>query len=496
MPPPAGSNPLTRGLRVAVLDREFPPPEPFCPPPIPGLRVSTLTPASAQLLAGAGAWQHLAPPRVAPFHDMEVWDAGGGGFMRFNAHALARGAMGWVAENAAVASALAREVRAPGSNVELLEGCGIAAAALPPYRGALGGELAALRLEGGGREVRARLVVGADGAGARVRQLAGIRTRGREYGQRGVVATVSTAGEPNATAWQRFLPTGPLALLPVRDGFSNVVWTTTPQHAAALEAASPAEFGAAVNAALTGGAHYPPRGLAGALGPLEGLARMLGGGGGGGGEPPAGSIRSAAFVPPPMVLECVGPAPRSFPLVLRHAGRYVRPRVALVGDAAHAVHPLAGQGVNLGLGDVRALVQAIADAGARVQRTLPVPVPCRAPGATAQLQLGEGASKRGARRIRCGLTTASLSPFTTCSGGGEGRGRRDDAGASVRGPPAAGQRRHGRGAGRPAGGVCAGGGPAGGAAQPGHGPHQRLARGQTNHHAVRDVWCLDISVHE
>ena len=108
-----------------------------------------------------------------------------------------------------------------------------------------------LDLEGGG-VLRARLVVGADGGRSRVRTMAGIRTAGWGYGQRGVVATVATAGPPNEAAWQRFLPTGPLALLPVRDGYSNVVWSTTPAHARELEAMGRAEFGAAVTEALHG----------------------------------------------------------------------------------------------------------------------------------------------------------------------------------------------------------------------------------------------------
>ncbi|GIL43781.1 hypothetical protein Vafri_1398 [Volvox africanus] len=189
--------------------------------------------------------------------------------------------------------------------------------------------------------------------------MAGIRTWGWGYGQRGLVATVSTA-EPSMTAWQRFLPTGPLALLPVRDGYSNIVWSTTPQTATAMEAMTPAAFAAAVNKALsdppiatTAGTFTSWLGPMAAslerLGPFAEFGKNFGSG-------------SNGFQDPPLVLGWAGGPPRSFPLQLKQAGRYILPRLALVGDAAHAVHPLAGQGVNLGFGDARVLVEALAGA--------------------------------------------------------------------------------------------------------------------------------------
>jgi ubiquinone biosynthesis monooxygenase Coq6 len=372
------AGPLTAHLDVVVLDRAFPPaaggPRP-APAPPPG---PARPPASADALRAAGAWAALAPPAAATFHAMQVWSTSPRGSVRYDAHEISRAEMGWVAENSAIAGALARALRAGGAGAALRAG-GVASAALPPAGGADGaGALAELELEGGGR-LRARLLVGADGAASRVRALADIRALGREYGQRAVVATVALEGGPTATAWQRFLPTGPVALLPVRGGYANAVWSTTPAEAAALEGAGAAEFVRALNAALHAGA----------------------------------APASARWSPPPRVKERVGPPPRSFPLAARAAGRYVRPRLALVGDAAHTVHPLAGQGVNLGLADAAALAAQVA-ASVAAGRDLGCP-----------LGLEEG-YERPRRRANAAMA-AALDGLARAFGGGGGA-----AGAALR----------------------------------------------------------------
>ncbi|KAI7843241.1 hypothetical protein COHA_003075 [Chlorella ohadii] len=217
--------------------------------------------------------------------------------------------MGYVAENRLTVAAL--HLRLRSSSAVQLDG----------------GPFVQLNLEGGG-SLQARLLVGADGRGSRVRQWAQIRTIGRDYGQRGVVATLATSW-PNQTAFQRFLPTGPVALLPVRGGYSSLVWSCPPKMAARLEALPRHELAAAVTEALTGPPHYPPK-------------------------PPLGSLLSGIMAPARTTKFVEPPQARSW--------RYVRPRVALIGDAAHGIHPLAGQGVNLGFGDVRVLAAAIANA--------------------------------------------------------------------------------------------------------------------------------------
>ena len=174
-----------------------------------------------------------------------------------------------------------------------------------------------------GRSLSAGLLVAADGALSRVRDLAGFRTREWDYGQRAIVCTVETGLPHQATAWQRFLNTGPLAFLPL-PGFEgrhycSIVWSAEPDLADALAALSDREFCDAAG---------------------EALESRLG-----------------------AVLDC---SPRaSFPLRQRHAVEYTRPGIALVGDAAHTIHPLAGQGINLGLQDVIALSEELTAGMAR-----------------------------------------------------------------------------------------------------------------------------------
>jgi ubiquinone biosynthesis monooxygenase Coq6 len=190
-----------------------------------------------------------------------------------------------------------------------------------------------------GSKLHCRLVVAADGARSRIRDLAGFRTVGWSYNQRGLVATVATA-EPNDTAWQRFLPNGPLALLPVRDGYSNVVWTVAPEMARELESSSSQGFADAVNKALqqdpssiqTGAAGAAAaaagpvaaagavfQGLGGVLSQAPVVGPLLGGAVGSGGDAGSGSYWRA----PPRVEGWVGSSPKSFPLQLQHSGRWV-----------------------------------------------------------------------------------------------------------------------------------------------------------------------------
>ncbi|KXZ50259.1 hypothetical protein GPECTOR_17g897 [Gonium pectorale] len=368
---------------VVIVGGGMPQPITFTPPPVPELRVSTVTPGSIAVLQTAGAWEQVAA-HSSEFRTMQVWDTCSPGFIRWDAQETGAGRMGVVAENTLLQASLLDAAQRSGKRTEFVWPAEVRALRLPTEDGADrtcsrdGGAadgsgswgveagprpqhgLAELELADG-RVLASRLVVAADGAASRIRSMAGLRTWGWGYGQRGLVATVETA-EPSDTAWQRFLPTGPLALLPLRDGFSGIVWSGPPELATALERMGPAEFGAAVNQALRdpptsplpilglgqgAGSSSGPLGFLGAA--LQRWGPALGGGGGG-------------FQEPPLVTGWAGAAPRSFPLQLKQSGRYVLPRLALVGDAAHAVHPLAGQGVNLGFGDARVLAEALAGA--------------------------------------------------------------------------------------------------------------------------------------
>lgn len=204
----------------------------------------------------------------------------------------------------------------------------------------------------GGRELAARLLVGADGANSPVRAFAGIGSRGWDYDRHGVVATLELegngwGGEEVKTAYQRFLPTGPVAMLPLPGNYSTLVWSTTPALAAHLKTLSPKDFISMVNAAF----RLSPVDLAFLHTQISGLADEV-----------VWRTQHTNFNPQGLPQQVVGiqeGSVASFPLKLRHADTYIGERVALVGDAAHTIHPLGGQGLNQGQGDVESLVKTI-----------------------------------------------------------------------------------------------------------------------------------------
>lgn len=297
-----------QGLQVALVEQREP--DTGWSPNEVDLRVSALTRASQRILENLGAWRRMSEMRISPYRGMRVWDATGSGSIQFEAAEIGEPDLGHIVENRVTQLAL-WEVLGEMSNVRRL----------------CPGSVQRLELAGGrpwleltdGRRVESRLIVAADGANSTVRELAGIATSGWSYHQHAIVATVLPEKHPAEIARQRFMPTGPLAFLPINDGRCSIVWSTLPAQADILMGLDEPAFCRELEIASQ---------------------RML------------GDIKS------------VGPR-GVFPLSLRHAQRYVSEGVALVGDAAHGIHPLAGQGVNLGLLDAAVLVDVLRDARER-----------------------------------------------------------------------------------------------------------------------------------
>ena len=289
--------------RIVVVDRAAPAPLSADV----GLRVSAWSAASTALLNEAGAWQQVPAARRGPYRRMVVWRSSGPDgrdSIHFDAAEQGLPALGHIVENDVLRSLLWDQASQAGVRFEV---------GASPQR--LQQDDAGVQLElDDGRVLTASLLIGADGQSSWTRQAVGLTRREWSYHQQGLVTHVQPAEEHQETAWQRFLPDGPLALLPLADGRVSVVWSCPVGAATTLLAGSQAELGAALTRASDG-----------VLGELH-----------------------------PTV------SARGFPLMASHTHTYTADRVVLIGDAAHQVHPLAGLGANLGLKDADVLAGELA----------------------------------------------------------------------------------------------------------------------------------------
>ncbi|XP_049626366.1 ubiquinone biosynthesis monooxygenase COQ6, mitochondrial [Suncus etruscus] len=309
-------------------------------------RVSSISPGSATLLSSFGAWDHICNMRCRAFRRMQVWDACSEALIMFDKDNLDD--MGYVVENDVILHALTRQLEAVSDRVTILYQSKAVKYTWPcPLADSSPWVLITLE---DGSTFQTKLLIGADGHNSAVRQAAGIRNVSWNYDQSAVVATLhlSEATENNV-AWQRFLPSGPIALLPLSDTLSSLVWSTSHAHAAELVGMDEEKFVDAINSAFWSDANHTD--LVDSMGTMLQFAVAF-----------LKPTRVSARQLPPSVARVDSQSRVLFPLGLGHAAEYVRPRLALIGDAAHRVHPLAGQGVNMGFGDVSSLVHHLSTA--------------------------------------------------------------------------------------------------------------------------------------
>ena len=274
-------------------------------------RVSALNPASIELLKKTGVWSLISAKQISPFERLTVWDGVGGSELIFSAAMMGLTELGYMVTNAALVAAAWAKVQDHPLIQSYLD---------QPLRLERRGGDVRLFLKSG-ETLTTHLVIGADGAHSLVRRFLGSPFAERSYDQSAIIAVVRTEKIHQQSAYQVFLPTGPLALLPLSD----------PHHHALVWSLDNAAFGARLNNVVNNSVEEFTAQLNRAFGPRLGALTVL-------------SER------------------QTYPLIMRHAAHYVSDGIALVGDAAHTIHPMAGQGANLGFMDANALIQIITKA--------------------------------------------------------------------------------------------------------------------------------------
>jgi len=308
-------------------------------------RVFAITPGSKRIFQDIGAWEGVEARRYKPFQKMHVWDACGSGVISFDADMVHETDIAYIIEQSVIVESLTDRLTQLNDNVEVRFSTRISDLTLPTQNhGSPSNELASVTLDDGSVH-RTKLVIGADGFNSFVRQKASLETVSHDYQQSGVVATLDIEKvHENITAWQRFLPTGPIALLPLSNSKSSLVWSTTTEQARSLVGLPEDEFISAINNAFTDSSQTQSM-SEWASGLLNNVMTTIA----------PGSLAGNHLQRAPNVVGADISTRAMFPLGMQHVPLYTKPRVVLIGDAAHRIHPMAGQGVNLGFGDVEAL---------------------------------------------------------------------------------------------------------------------------------------------
>lgn len=294
-------------LRIALLERQHP----TIIPAKAGIhsathRVSSISLASVALFQELNLW-NIIKPTTTPFSKIHVWDASGNGKISFDSHTISSPALGYIVEDNLIRNCLFEKLTKE-STIDFFPNTTLTGFTKTSDH---------IELQTESKTFQAQLIIAADGSHSKIREQAGIEIKECDYHQTAIVATVTTELPHQYTAWQRFLPTGPLAFLPLQDAHTvSIVWSYQSDKADAMLSLDDENFCSALGVAFEN-----------RLGRILSASKRL-----------------------------------HFPLALRHASRYAEDRLALVGDAAHTIHPLAGQGVNLGLEDAEVLTDVLAEA--------------------------------------------------------------------------------------------------------------------------------------
>jgi 2-polyprenylphenol 6-hydroxylase len=305
---------VKQNYRVAIVESEN-----IAPPPLEAdtyqLRVSAINLASQEMFSKLGVWDKItATERLAPYERMFVWDSLGRGQIHFDCTQIAESSLGYIVENTVIYQALLQEL---SQYREVVFFANRQPIEISFTQENIQLSLSALQQSSKKELITAELLVGADGALSWVREYTKLDCYQWPYHHEALVTTVTTEQSHQKTAWQCFLRDGPLALLPLcSENHCSIVWSAPPHEINRLKQLEETEF----NREITNAFEFK-------LGHLKRISRFA-----------------------------------SFPLNMRHAKRYVAQRVALAGDAAHTIHPLAGQGINLGFADVTCMAKHILEA--------------------------------------------------------------------------------------------------------------------------------------
>ncbi|EGC33361.1 hypothetical protein DICPUDRAFT_154588 [Dictyostelium purpureum] len=337
-----GNNNNTKHLKVALIESSpIQTVNETTSNKIPDIRTISFNHQTIDLFKSIGVWDTIeSTKRVNPFNQVRVWDTSGFEGIHFKDN---NDIMGYIIENKVAVSSLLEKANS-FENVDIISPLTVKSLEnYNPNTSTTTNILPCLKLSND-KDLHAKLIIGADGGNSIIKKQLKLNSVGRNYNQRAVVCTIKLGkSDHNDTLFQRFLTTGPIALLPLADGYANIIWSTNNLHANYLLELDDNSFLEQLKNSFLSSVPTNNNSVFDALSSVFNLN-------------PSGLSGNEIYVPP---IESIVSKRASFPLRIDHTFQYTMPRICFIGDASHIVHPMAGQGVNLGMADVKALTQMI-----------------------------------------------------------------------------------------------------------------------------------------